>query len=81
MTQSVSASEANRAFSALLRRARRGETVAITSRGETVAYLVPKDAASGEREKRRAVLQAMAEAAKARPVGNIGPWTRDELYD
>lgn len=82
MSQVVTASNANRRFSELLRRVRAEETVAITSHGQTVAYLVPKEAASAvERARRLNVLREIAVAANGRPLGNIGRWTRDELYD
>ena len=82
MTHVVTASDANRQFSALLKRARQGETVAITAHGETVAYLIPpQDAEKAEMARRGADLEALLARARARPVMNIGPWTRDELYD
>ena len=82
MTHVVTASDANRQFSALLRRARQGETVAITAHGETVAYLVPpQDAEQAEQARQKAALEALLSRARARPVMDIGPWTRDELYE
>lgn len=82
MTNVVTASEANRQFSTLLKRARDGETIAITSHGDTVAYLVPRDGAEAvETARRDAAFDAIVKRARERPVTHIGPWTRDELYD
>jgi prevent-host-death family protein len=44
--KTVSAAEANRQFSRILREVRAGETVLVTSRGEPVAKIVP---ANGDR--------------------------------
>ena len=46
----VSAAEANREFSKLLRRVKAGRSYVITSRGQPVAKLVPFDGDAGRRE-------------------------------
>lgn len=76
----VPAAEANRRFSKLLRAAREGATITITSHGEPVAELGPATGASeavGRREAHRAL---MAHLRTVEPI-TIGPWTRDELYE
>jgi prevent-host-death family protein len=77
-TAAVNAAEANRSFSALLRRVRGGDAVVITSHGRPVARIVPM----GERD----VVAASARRAlfarlRAAPVGRARRWQRDELYE
>jgi prevent-host-death family protein len=80
----VGAAEANRSFSKLLRAAREGRRVTITSHGEPVAELVPAGQSTNNaaRKARRARAQAELEAhwASLEPL-LIGPWTREELYE
>lgn len=79
MAASVSAADANREFSKLLRRVREGHTVTITSHGRPVAKLVPVGA---EDRVRDAAWNALMKRLKTQKRGiNIGSWTRDELYD
>ena len=82
MEKSVSAADANRKFSELLRGVRKGRSYVVTSHGEPVAKLVPatQDARAAA-EGRSALLarlksQAVPKGAKARRG-----WTRDELYE
>jgi prevent-host-death family protein len=80
----VPAAEANRSFSKLLRAAREGRRVIITSHGEPVAELTragqaARDAA--DREQRRQAQAALeAHWASIKPVV-VGRWTREELYE
>jgi prevent-host-death family protein len=82
MEKSVSAADANRKFSELLRGVRRGRSYLVTSHGEPVAKLVPagKDAhiSTGARTSLLARLrsQPAVKGAKARRR-----WTREELYE
>jgi len=82
MEKSVSAADANRKFSELLRGVRKGRSYLVTSHGEPVAKLVPaaQDArsAAGARSALLARLksQPVAKGAKAHRR-----WTRDELYE
>jgi prevent-host-death family protein len=82
MEKSVSAADANRKFSELLRGVRKGRSYVVTSHGEPVAKLVPaeKDGqiAAGARSSLLARLksQPAVKGAKARRR-----WTRDELYE
>ena len=74
----VSAADANRRFSELLRGVRQGRSFVVTTHGKPVAKLVPagKDdtTATGAR---RALLARL----RAEPIVEIGRWTRDELYE
>ncbi len=75
----VTAAEANRSFSRLLRGVRDGASYVLTSHGRPVARITPVEPAVDE-EKRKARL-AFLEELKTRPVLDIGPWTRAELHD
>ncbi len=77
----VSAAEANRNFSALLRRVQQGERVTITSRGRPVAEIVPPRAPSSTADEREAAVRAMLAARAPSEVMSIGPWNRAELYE
>ncbi|HEY1794854.1 MAG TPA: type II toxin-antitoxin system prevent-host-death family antitoxin [Stellaceae bacterium] len=78
----VTAAEANRNFSRLRRGVRKGHSYLVTSHGEPVARLVPSD--QGDEPLRRfraAARRALFERLEKHPAMNVGPWTRDELYD
>ncbi|MGI9168670.1 MAG: type II toxin-antitoxin system Phd/YefM family antitoxin [Caulobacteraceae bacterium] len=82
-TLTVPATEANRQFSRLLRAAREGARITITSHGEPVAELGPVevDEKAREKERIRAAQDALeAHWATLEPMV-VGPWTREELYD
>lgn len=78
----MTATEANRKFSALLRAVEKGNDVTITSHGREVAIISkPDGTAKAEQEKRLAALERLkAHWAVIEPV-TVGPWTRDELYE
>jgi prevent-host-death family protein len=74
----ITAAEANREFSAVLRRVRAGKTYVVTSHGRPVARIVPVAASDRISGSARAALFARLERADSL---NIGRWTRDELYE
>lgn len=77
--KTVSAADANRHFSKLLREVQGGETVLVTSRGKTVARIEPADSRVADQEAARKVL---LERLRSQPALNIPiTWTRDDLYD
>lgn len=78
MAKAVSAADANRNFSQLLRQVREGRSYVITSHGKPVAKVVPL--ATRDRVAARARV-ALLERLSAEPVTDIGRWTRDELYE
>jgi len=80
MAASVSAADANREFSKLLRRVREGQTVTITSHGRPVARLVPVGAEDRVREAARKALFKRLKSQKGERIGAI-TWTRDELHE
>lgn len=78
----VSAAEANRQFSKLLRAAREGRRVTITSHGEPVAELGPVGGLTEtEAERRRRAHQDLMAHLEAGAPRILTPWTRDDLYD
>lgn len=78
MVEIISASEANRQFSALLRGIGKGTVYHITRHGNTIARLVPaNDSNSSADAVRKQLLAELREG----PGYDIVPWTRDELYD
>ena len=77
MEKAVSAADANRKFSKLLRAVREGQSYVVTSHGEPVARIVPVEKNGGAaRGARTALLKRLA----AERVVKIGRWSRDELY-
>ncbi len=78
MQKIVSASEAKRKFSLILRDARAGHSYVITSRGRPVARIQPVEEQSRS-DAKAALLDHLASCLVRRVP--IGPWTRDELYD
>ena len=76
--KTISAAEANRYFSSLLKDVSRGEEVLVVSRGKAVAKVLPYDKSSSERESSRNTL--LARLRKQVPTGRRN-WRRDELYD
>lgn len=76
----VSAAEANRSFSKLLRAVREGKRVTITSHGEPVAEIGPVDDDADRRAADKAWAEIEARWATCEPIV-VGPWSREEIYD
>jgi prevent-host-death family protein len=78
MEKIISAADANRRFSQLLRGVREGGSYVVTSHGRPVAKIVPvgrpDEGSAGARE-------ALLARLRAEPVVDVGRWTRDELYE
>lgn len=78
MEEAISAADANRRFSLLLRGVREGRSYVVTSHGKPVARLIPAgkhdDVASGARS-------TLLSRLEKQPVLNARRWTRDELYE
>jgi prevent-host-death family protein len=89
MEKRVSAADARRGFSELLRGVRMGRSYVITSHGRVVAKLIPADTdvrhATAARAALLARLRSQPEAKGARRGGDGRTarrrWTRDGLYD
>ena len=78
MDKAVSAADANRRFSELLRTVKKGRSVVVTSHGKPVAKITPIVDDERAAEGARAALFARLRTERA---ANVGGWTRDELYD
>lgn len=78
MEEAISAADANRKFSLLLRGVREGHSYVVTSHGRPVARIVPagkhEDVATGARS-------ALLSRLETQPVINAGRWKRDDLYE
>lgn len=76
MEEAVTAADANRKFSLLLRGVREGNSYVVTSHGKPVAKLVPvaEGVAHGAKENLLARLQRQ-------PLVEAEPWSRNELYE
>jgi prevent-host-death family protein len=74
----VTAADANRDFSKLLRAVRDGDSFVITSHGKPVAKIVPFVTHDRVRDAAKATLLARLRSQRA---VNIGRWTREELYE
>jgi prevent-host-death family protein len=78
MEEAVSAADANRKFSLILRSVREGHSYVVTSHGRPVARIIPA-------ERRENVVTGARNALLSRlerqSVVNAGRWTRDELYE
>jgi antitoxin (DNA-binding transcriptional repressor) of toxin-antitoxin stability system len=75
----VSASEANRSFSLLLRQMAQGETFTVLSRGRPIATISPAQPSHGAQQAARATL--LARLGHQPASGESRRWRRDELYD
>jgi prevent-host-death family protein len=78
MDETISAADANRKFSQLLRGVREGRSYVVTSHGRPVARLVP---AETDRDQVTRARTALLTRLEQQPVVHVGRWTRDELYD
>lgn len=78
MDKTVSAADANRRFSELLRSVKKGRSVIVTSHGKPVARITAPF--EDERAAEGARADLFARLRKERAV-HVGRWTRDELYD
>ena len=78
MEKTISAADANRSFSRILREVREGQRYVVTSHGRPVARIVPADSEHGSTRTARSSLLARLEA---QPAVDVGPWRRDDLYE
>ena len=82
MEKTVSAADANRKFSELLRGVRKGRSYVVTSNGKPVAKLVPADSDNSHAQAAHAALLRRLRAQKLPKGANPRHrWTRDELYE
>jgi prevent-host-death family protein len=76
--RAVSAADANRRFSELLRTVRDGQSVVVTSHGRPIARIVPIGKDENISLKARS---ALLKRLRSERVTTIGRWQRDELYE
>jgi len=76
MEKAISAADANRKFSQLLREVREGRTYIVTSHGRPVARISPVE----EQRRSKAKAELLAHLAD-QPIRRVGGWKRDNLYD
>jgi len=78
MDHSISAADANRNFSRLLREVRDGRSYVVTAHGRPVARIVPCQPADLSREAARS---ALLRRLTRQTAVDIGSWTRESLYE
>jgi prevent-host-death family protein len=78
MEKAISAADANRKFSQVLRDVREGQSYVVTSHGKAVARISPfkEDRATAGRARASLLTRLRSER-----VVKIGRWKRDELYE
>ena len=76
--ESMTATNANRHFSTVLRKVEEGHVIEVTNHGRTVAYVVPVSAFKTDRE---AAKKRLLDYFRRKPGIEIQPWSRDELYE
>ena len=76
--KTVTAAEANRRFSAVLRDASQGEEMTIVSRGKPVATIGPVKTNSLDR---KVAKESLINRLKNNDISGDRNWTRNELYD
>jgi prevent-host-death family protein len=77
--KTVSAADANRHFSSLLREVRSGESVTVLSRGKPVAVIAPLD--QSRNEQRQAAKLHLLDRLRHQEVRGERNWKREDLYE
>jgi prevent-host-death family protein len=78
MEKAISAADANRKFSQLLRDVRDGQSYVVTSHGRAVARIAP---VNDERATTASARSSLLSRLRSERVVRIGRWKRDELYE
>ena len=78
MDEPISATKANRNFSAILRNVREGRSYLVTSHGRPVARIVR---AGRQRNLTARMRDALLARLEGQPPVDMGRWRRDELYE
>lgn len=76
MEKAISAADANRKFSQLLREVKEGRTYVVTSHGRPVARISPVE----ELRRSKAKTKLLAHLG-SQPIRRVGGWKRDDPYD
>lgn len=78
MEKAISAAEANRNFSQVLRDVREGQSYVVTSHGRAVARIAPVAQQKSATGNARSTLLTRLRSERAIKIGR---WKRDELYE
>jgi prevent-host-death family protein len=78
MEKAISAADANRNFSRLLRDVREGRSYVVTSHGRPVARIAP---VTDDNSNRASAWNSLLSRLRSERVVKIGRWKRDELYE
>ena len=76
--KTVTASDANRQFSSMLREVAHGEIITVVSRGKPVATISPAKTADAQRNAAKTTLMKRLNSQKITGARN---WSLDELYE
>lgn len=76
--KTVTAADANRKFSAVLKDVSRGEVFTVISRGKPVATIAP---AAPQRKRQESAKQHLVERLHKQKTTGQRRWSRSELYD
>ena len=78
MERAVTATEANRHFSQILREVAEGGSVTVTLRGRPVARIVPVEI---DRQDQKRKISELLKWLEKMPIRYAGSWKREDLYD
>jgi len=78
--KAISAADANRKFSQVLREVREGRSFVVTSHGRPVARIAPVERQQG-RIGDCPGWKALMKRLQNQAVRDVGRWTREELYE
>jgi prevent-host-death family protein len=77
MEKAISAADANRKFSQLLRDVKGGQSYVVTSHGRPVARIAPLEQNRSAAQARSSLIRRL----RSERVVEIGRWKRDDLYE
>ena len=80
MDDIISAADANRSFSRVLREVATGHSYVVTSHGRPVARIAPVTDEATIRA-RSAAKRSLLDQLRLRPAQGLGMWSCDELYE
>ncbi len=81
MKTAITAAEANRSFSRLLRDVREGRSFVITAHGRPVARMLPFSGDDRNDRVRAAARELLFDRLRAQETIDIGRWTREEAHE
>lgn len=81
MVKTVSAAQANREFSKLMKVVEGGEEVVVTSRGKPKMKLVPMLETDEAAAKRQQAFDEFTKWLESQPIRNLPRLTREDFYD